>query len=399
MFVALGVTGCIGAYKAPDVLRGLQRRGAQVGVVMTTAATRFVTPLTLQTLSGRHVTVGALQDPGQTGVEHVDLARDADLLLVAPCTANSLGKFAHGIADDFLSTLFTAVTCPALLAPAMNVRMYLSPAVQRNLELLRERGVHLVGPDEGWLACGEEGWGRMAAPEEVVERAWALLDRRATWKGIRVLVTAGPTREPIDAARFLSNPSTGRMGYALAGAAARRGADVTLVSGPTSLPTPPDVRRVDVETAEEMFREVARRFEDCDVLLKAAAVADFRAAAPEPGKIKKGSAPRTLALEPNPDILQELGPRKGDRLVVGFAAETGDLESEARRKLAEKRLDLIVANPVGRPGAGFAADTNEVTIVDAEGASETLPRMSKREVAERILDRIEPRLAARGRAR
>ena len=395
MFVALGVTGCIGAYKSPEVLRGLQRGGAEVGVVMTAAATRFITPLTLQTLSGRRVTVGALQDPGETGVEHIDLARSADLLLVAPCTANTLGKFANGIADDFLSTLFTAVTCPILLAPAMNVRMYLSPAVQHNLELLQQRGVHLVGPDEGWLACGEEGWGRMASIEEVTARATTLLDRRRTWKGVKVLVTAGPTREPIDAARFLSNSSTGRMGYSVAEAAARRGADVTLVSGPTSLSAPPDVRRIDVGTAEEMLEAVLARFDSTDVVIKAAAVADFRVAAPSTEKQKKSSASRTLTLEPNPDILQELGRRKGGRLLVGFAAETGDLVEEGRRKLRDKNLDLVVANPIGVEGAGFGADTNEVTLVGGDGTIEALPRMSKREVAERILDRIEPMLGSR----
>lgn len=392
MLVALGVTGCIGAYKSAEVLRGLQRQAVDVSVVMTTAATRFITPLTLQALSGRRVTVGALQDPGETGVEHVDLARRADLLLVAPCTANTLGKFAGGIADDFLSTLFTAVRCPVLLAPAMNVRMYLSDAVQHNLEVLRRRGVRQVGPDEGWLACREEGWGRMASPEQVVREAMVLLDRRQTWGGVKVLVTAGPTREAIDPARFLSNPSTGRMGFALAEAAARRGGEVTLIAGPTHLLCSPDVHRVDVVTAREMLDAVGSRFEGCDVLIKAAAVADFRPVATSDRKAKKADVARTLELEPNPDILREISGRKGRRILVGFAAETGDLIAEGRRKLAEKNLDLVVANPIGSGTAGFAAETNEVTLIDAEGGVTALPLMGKREVAEAILDRIEPRL-------
>ena len=398
MLVVLGVTGGIAAYKAAEVLRGLQHGGADVTVMMTTAASRFITPLTMQTLSGRRVAIGALQDPGETGVEHIDVARSADLLVVAPATANSLGKFANGIADDFLSTFFTAVSCPVLVAPAMNLRMYLSPAVQKNLEVLRERGVRFVGPEEGWLACREEGWGRMAAPSEIVEQALDLLRRRDTWKGARILVTAGPTREPIDAARFLSNRSSGRMGYALAEAAARRGADVTLVSGPTGLPTPPGVLRIDVTRAEEMARAVEGRFEASHVVIKAAAVADFRVASPVSGKLKKSSASRTLVLEPNPDILRNLGERKGDRLLVGFAAETEDLEGEARRKLQEKNLDLIVANEIGKEGSGFDSATNEVVMIAREGTIESLPRMTKRRVAERVLDWIEPRLPARSRS-
>jgi phosphopantothenoylcysteine decarboxylase/phosphopantothenate--cysteine ligase len=392
VLVALGVTGCIGAYKSAEVLRGLQRQAVDVSVVMTTAATRFITPLTLQALSGRRVTVGALQDTGEPGVEHVDLARSAELLLVAPCTANTLGKFAGGIADDFLTTLFTAVRCPVLLAPAMNVRMYLSDAVQHNLEILRRRGIRQVGPDEGWLACREEGWGRMASPEEVVREALGLLDRRRTWRGVKVLVTAGPTREAIDPARFLSNPSTGRMGFALAEAAARRGGDVTLIAGPTHLLSSPDIHRVDVVTAGEMRDAVASRFDDCDVLLKAAAVADFRPVATSDLKVKKADVAPTLELQPNPDILRELSGRKGARFLVGFAAETGDLVAEGRRKLAEKSLDLVVANSINAVGSGFATETNEVTLIDAEGDVTALPLMSKREVAEAILDRIEPRL-------
>lgn len=395
MRAVLGVTGCIGAYKAIEVLRGLSREGIEVAVVMTTAATRFVAPLTFQTLSGRRVTVGALQDPGETGVEHVDLARGADLLVVAPATANSIGKFAHGIADDFLSTLYTAATAPILIAPAMNVRMYLSPAVQSNLETLRARGVHLVGPEEGWLACGEEGWGRMAEPREILDAAVALLRRRGTWKGVRVLVTAGPTREPIDAARFLSNRSSGRMGFALAAGAARRGADVTLVAGPTSLPAPPGTRRIDVVTAADLAREVEAGFDAADVLIMAAAVADFRAAAPAAGKVKKADAPRTLVLEPNPDILAAVGARKGSRLVIGFAAETENLAAEAARKLAAKNADLIVANDIGRSDIGFESADNQVSFVEPGGRVSERPRMSKLQVAEEVLDWVEAHLPPR----
>lgn len=394
MRVILGVTGCIAAYKAALITRDLKKHEIEVSVVMTTAATRFLTPLTLQTLSGRPVSVGALQDVGQTGVEHIDLARWADLLLVAPATANTLGKFAGGVADDFLSTLYTAVTCPVLLAPAMNTRMYLSAAVQQNLTTLQERGVQLTGPEEGYLACGEEGWGRMADPVEVVARARELLQVRDTWKGLHVLITAGPTREPIDAVRFLGNRSSGRMGYALAEAAAHRGARVSLISGPTALHPPAGVERVSVETAREMAQAVDERFESADVVIKAAAVADFRIAEPVSGKVKKSVAPRTLKLEPNPDILKNLGARKGNRVLVGFAAETEGLVAEARRKLKDKNVDFMVANLVGRPGSGFDSLTNEVTLVGPDGEEE-LPRMSKRQVAEKVLDRVSQCLARR----
>ncbi len=394
MRVILGVTGCIAAYKAALITRDLKSHEIEVSVVMTTAATRFLTPLTLQTLSGRPVSVGALQDSGQTGVEHIDLARWGDLLLVAPATADILGKFAGGVADDFLSTLYTAVTCPVLLAPAMNVRMYLSAAVQQNLATLQARAVQVVGPGEGYLACGEEGWGRMAEPQDVVARARELLQVRDTWRGLHVLITAGPTREPIDAVRFLGNRSTGLMGYALAEAAARRGARVSLISGPTALHPPAGVERVNVETAREMAQAVDERFESTDVVIKAAAVADFRVADAPSGKVKKSAAPRTLKLEPNPDILKSLGARKGNRVLVGFAAETDDLVAEARRKLQDKNADFIVANLVGRPGVGFDSETNEVTLVGPDGEEE-LPRMSKRQVAEKVLDRVARCLARR----
>jgi phosphopantothenoylcysteine decarboxylase/phosphopantothenate--cysteine ligase len=398
MRVVLGVTGCIAAYKSAQLVRDLTGQGVEVAVVMTTAGTRFITPLTLQTLSGRAVTTGSLQEGGEAGVEHVDLARWADLLLVAPATADILGKFASGVADDSLSTLFTAVTCPVLVAPGMNVRMYLSAPVQHNLEVLRGRGVQVAGPDEGYLACGEEGWGRMVDPDVVVARAMELLQRRETWKGLHVLVTAGPTREPIDAVRFLSNRSSGRMGYALAEAAARRGARVTLVSGPTALHPPAEVERVGVETAAEMAAAVEERFESAHVVIKAAAVADFRVAGAAAGKVKKGAAARTLELEPNPDILLGLGSRKGDRILVGFAAETGNLVAEARRKLREKNVDFVVANLVGREGTGFDSESNEVTLVGPGSEEESLPRMTKLQVAEHVLDRVDRCLAARGGA-
>jgi phosphopantothenoylcysteine decarboxylase/phosphopantothenate--cysteine ligase len=395
MRVVLGVTGCIAAYKSAQLVRELTGHGAEVSVVMTTAATRFITPLTLQTLSGRPVTSGSLQDPGHTGVEHVDLARWGDLLLVAPATADILGKFASGVADDSLSTLFTAVTCPVLIAPGMNVRMYLSASVQHNLEVLQGRGIQVVGPDEGYLACGEEGWGRMVDPSQVVARALELLQRRETWKGLHVLVTAGPTREPIDTVRFLSNRSSGRMGYALAEAAARRGARVTLVSGPTALHPPAEVDRVSIETAAEMAAAVEEHFDAADVVIKAAAVSDFRVAAAAAGKVKKSAAARTVELEPNPDILQGLGKRKGDRILVGFAAETENLVAEARRKMRDKNADFVVANLVGREGVGFDSDTNEVTLVGPGREEDALPRMTKRQVAEHVLDRVDRCLAAR----
>jgi phosphopantothenoylcysteine decarboxylase/phosphopantothenate--cysteine ligase len=385
--VVLGVTGCIGAYKACEVLRELQRRGAEVRVVMTAAATRFVAPMTFEALS-RHPVFHDQWAAGENAeIRHVSLADEAELLLVAPATANILGKFARGIADDALSTLYLATKAPALVAPAMNVNMYEHPAVQENLATLRARGVGVVEPGSGYLACGWLGKGRLAEPEEIVEAAMAVLARRRDLEGETVLVTAGPTVEDIDPVRFVSNRSSGKMGYRLAEAARDRGAKVILVSGPTSLEAPHGVELVAVRSAEEMQRAVADRVAPATVVIAAAAVSDYRPASASPSKIKKGG-PVSLQLVRTPDILQGLGAAKGARVLVGFAAETEDLIANARKKLEAKNLDLVVANDVTAGGAGFGGDTNAVVLLRRDGSRADVPLAGKREVAERILDEV-----------
>jgi len=386
--ILLGVTGGIAAYKAVEILRGLVKEGADVWTIMTRAAQEFITPLTFQVLSGHHVRTELFSPIRGGEVEHIALAERAHVAVVAPATANILAKMAHGIADDLLSTTLLALRCPVVVCPAMNVNMYRHPTVQENLTLLRRRGVHVVEPEEGELACGWEGKGRLAAPEIVVERLREVLAPKDLTEE-HVLVTAGPTREPLDPVRFLSNPSSGKMGFALARAARLRGARVTLVSGPTGLRPPEGVRFVSVTTAEEMFKAVLETFPEATVVVKAAAVADFRPKTRIPQKIKKGDSERfVLELERTPDILLELGRKKGERILVGFAAETRDVVKSAREKLQRKNLDLIVANDLTREGAGFGVDTNEVILVHRNGAEEALPRLTKAEVAWIILDRI-----------
>ena len=410
MEVVLGVTGGIAAYKAADIVRGLQREGAGVTVVMTGHALEFITPLTLQTLSGRPVITShfapsvAAQDAGD--VEHIGLARRCDLLLVAPATASTLGKMAAGICDDFLTTFYLAVTCPVAVAPAMNTTMWEHPAVQENLSRLLARGVQVIGPESGPLASrGEgEGMGRLAHPDMIVRRAMQL-GRSATsaaggaqsLSGRHVLVTAGPTREAIDPVRYLSNPSTGKMGYAVAEAARDMGARVTLVSGPTHLPDPPGVKTLRVTSAQQMRDAVLERLDGppaVEVVVMAAAVSDFRPARREPNKVKKEMAALDLAMERTPDILAEMGAGKTRRIVVGFAAETEDVAANARLKLEKKKLDLIVANNVAGDGAhfGFGAETNEVIVIDREGNQQQWPRMTKHEVARRLMDLVAGRL-------
>ena len=386
--VVLGVTGCIGAYKACEVLRELQRRGVEVRVVMTAAATRFVAPMTFEALS-RQPVFHDQWAPGANGdIRHVSIADEADLLLVAPATANILGKFARGIADDALSTLYLATKAPVLVAPAMNVNMYDHPAVQENLATLRARGVLVVEPGRGYLACGWLGKGRLAEPEEIVDAAMAVLARRHDLDGETVLVTAGPTIEDIDPVRYVSNRSSGKMGYRLAEAARDRGAKVILVSGPTSLAAPHGVEVVPVRSAQDMQRAVAERVGPATVVIAAAAVSDFRPAAPSLSKVKKGSGPVSLELVRTPDILQGLAEAKGARVLVGFAAETEDLLANARKKLEAKSLDLVVANDVTAAGAGFGADTNAVVLLKRDGSRVDVPVAGKREVAERILDEV-----------
>lgn len=413
MEVVLGVTGGIAAYKSGDIVRGLKRAGADVTVVMTGHACEFITPLTLQTLSGRRVITSHFQpsepaaDPGD--VEHIGLARRCALLLVAPATASVLGKMAAGIADDFLTTFYLAVACPVAVAPAMNTRMWEHPAVQENLARLKTRGVHVIGPEVGLLASRGEGIGvgRLAEPDRIVARALEIAGQTVSkgsvasgyppLAGKRLLVTAGPTREPLDPVRYLSNPSTGKMGFAIAEAARDLGAQVVLVSGPTHLPDPPGVTTVRVTSAQQMHDSVIDRLdgaEAADIVVMAAAVSDFRPASPAARKVKKEVAPLAVPLERTPDILAEIGRSKGKRLVVGFAAETEDLVANARRKLKSKKLDLIVANNVAGNGfqTGFGSDTNEVIVLDREGGEQRWPCMSKVEVAARLMALIAERI-------
>lgn len=386
--VVLGVTGCIAAYKACEILRELQRRGADVRVVMTAHAREFVGTLTFEALSGQPVLTDPFARDGGAAMPHIHWAQKSDLLLVAPATANILGKLAHGIADDALSTLYLAATVPVVVAPAMNVEMWRHPAVIANIEALRSRGVRVVEPGVGYLACGSIGEGRLAEVEEIVTAAFAALGRAKDLAGRTVLVTAGPTREAIDPVRFISNPSSGRMGFRLAEAARDRGARVLLVSGPTSLADPGGVELVPVVSAEEMAAAVRERAPGADVVVMAAAVCDQRPARTSDSKVKKAALPPSLDLVPTPDILKALGQSKGGRVLVGFAAETEDLVANARRKLAEKSLDLIVANDVREKGAGFASETNSATLIDAQGRASEVTKVSKRELAERIWDRV-----------
>lgn len=393
--VLLAVSGGIAAYKTPELVRALVREGASVRCALTAAAARFVSPLALQTVSG-HAVRSDLFDAEQEGaIDHIALADETDLVVVAPATANLLAKLAHGLADDLVSTLLLATRAPLLVAPAMNVHMWRHPATQANVERLRGRGVRFVGPEAGPLACGWEGEGRMAEPAAIAAEAASLLAPKPL-AGERFVVTAGGTREPIDPVRVVANRSSGKMGYAIAAEAARRGGEVVLVSGPSALPAPPGVRVTAVETALEMRDAVRAALPGCTVFVGAAAVADFRPVAAAADKIKKealGEARLVIELERTPDILLEVGELSaregGRRLVIGFAAESRDLLAAARAKLGRKRCDLIVANDVTRAGAGFDADTNAVSFVWPGGDVEELPLLPKREVAERLLDRVE----------
>ncbi len=387
MLVALGVSGGIAAYKACEVVRGLDRAGCAVQVVLTANAARFITPLTLQTLSRRKVALDPFDLSSPETARHVELAREISALVVAPATANVLAKFARGIADDLLSTFYLAVASPVVVAPAMNARMWLHPATRENLAALAARGVEIVEPAAGWLAEGESGPGRLAEPAAIVAAALSAARRSRALEGRTVVVTAGPTREPIDPVRFLSNRSSGRMGYALAAAAARRGARVVLISGPVELAPPYGVEVVRVRTAEEMRAAVREARGGAHALLMAAAVADF-APRPAESKIKKTGRGTSLALEPTTDILAEVGRDKGDLLLVGFAAETEGLPERAREKLRSKNLDFIVANEVSADGKGIDSERNSVLILDREGGTVEVPESPKAEVAERILDRV-----------
>lgn len=386
--VVLGVTGGIAVYKACELLRLLQKRGIDVFVVMTQNACRFVAPLTFETLSGHPVAVDTFDRPQTWEVEHIALAKRADLFLIAPATANIMGKMACGIADDMLSTTVMATRAPVLVAPAMNTGMWENAAVQQNVKTLRARGIEIVAPVSGHLACGDSGAGKLEDVAVIAERACELLFAKKDMEGLRVMVTAGPSREALDPVRYISNRSSGKMGYAIAQAAQKRGAEVTLLSGPVAIEAPQGVKLVPFTTTQELLDRASELAQEQDLLIQAAAPADYRAKEIAPQKIKKqGGEPMTFTLVENPDVAATLGKAKrSGQVFVGFAAETNDVLAHARDKLARKNLDMIVANDVTRPGAGFDVDTNIVTLITKDG-QEALPMMSKAEVAQRILDR------------
>jgi phosphopantothenoylcysteine decarboxylase / phosphopantothenate---cysteine ligase len=385
--VIIGVTGGIACYKAVELVRLLVKDSFAVQVIMTRAAMEFVTPLTFQTLSGKPVATETFSLTQESEIGHINLADSADLFVIAPATANVIGKIAAGIADDLLTTVLMATQAPVLIAPAMNIHMYENPIVQENIRKLRRIGYHFMEPAEGYLACGYEGKGRLPEPEKILEEIRSLLKKKDLL-GERFLITAGPSREPLDPVRYISNRSSGKMGYALARAALRRGAEVVLVSGPSAIEPPSAVRLIPVNTAAEMRRAVLEQFPECTAVIMAAAVADYRPVDASSNKLKRGKAPLDIRLEPNPDILGELGRRKNGKLLVGFAAETEELIVNATRKLHEKNLDLIVANDVTQAGSGFDGDTNIATIVDRSGASDSLSLMTKDELADRIYDHL-----------
>ncbi len=390
MKVVLAIGGGIAAYKSAELARSFVKRGDEVQVVMTRAAQEFITPLTFATLTGRKVIADLFSSASpeatlSSAVEHIGVAREYNVLVVAPATANIISKFAHGAADDFLSTLYLAFTGPVVLAPAMNDAMWSHSATQANLSALRSRGHVIVDPDDGFLACGTSGPGRLAD----LDRILAATAIEGDLDGETLLITAGPTQEPLDPVRYLSNRSSGKMGYALAEAAAARGAKVTLVSGPVSLPCPQGVDRTMIRTAQEMRDAVFSHLDPATIIIKCAAVADFRIADVPKQKIKKTAARISLELDPTPDILAELGRKKGDRLLIGFAAETENLKQEAKRKLEVKNCDMVVANLVGEAAdTGFESDSNEVLLAMRSGELIEIPRASKRVVAQKILDQI-----------
>jgi phosphopantothenoylcysteine decarboxylase / phosphopantothenate---cysteine ligase len=402
MKVALGVCGGIAAYKSCEVVRLLQDQGIRVQVIMTAAAQEFVRPLTFAALSGEKVITGLWQAGGEqpnldSAIEHISVAQSIDALVVAPCTADMMAKFAHGQADDFLSTLYLATPAQVLIAPTMNVQMWQHPATQQNLETLRNRGVQIVEPGSGYLACGMVGAGRLAEPEEIVAATLSTLGIVRDLAGETVLITAGPTREPVDPVRFLGNRSSGKMGYALAEAAARRGAKVIVISGPVALEPPDNVEVVGVETAEQMRKAVLAKSADATIVIAAAAVADFRLKNVSEQKIKRNGA-LSLELEPTSDILAELAANRSDgQLLVGFAAETQNAVESGRNKLQRKNLDAIVVNDVSKSGIGFDSDRNQVTIITADDEV-LVPENSKRKVAYRILDSVLKLKSSTGRA-
>lgn len=381
--IVIGLTGGIAAYKTCEIISILKKQGANIQCVMTKGAREFITPLTLRTLTNNVVITELFLESRNFDVEHISLAQKADVFLIAPATANVIGKIAHGIADDFLTTTIMATKARVIFAPAMNENMYENPILQDNINRLKNLGYEFIDPVVGTLACGDSGKGKMAEPQEIVKY---LKPQKQDLQGVSILITAGPTREPIDPVRYMTNRSSGKMGYALAVKAKERGANVTLISGPTNLEEPAGVNFIPIETALEMFNEVKKNFEASDIVIKAAAVADYRPKNFENKKIKKSDDDLQISLERNPDILAYLGQVKGGKILIGFAAETNDLTQNALGKLKKKNLDLIVANDVSQAGTGFDYDTNKVTIFSAIEEAKSLPLMSKLDVAEKIID-------------
>jgi len=386
--IALGVSSSISIYKACEIIRRFQDKKFKVQVIMTKNATHFISPLLFSALSGQKAIVDPFEEESSASIAHVSLAQEISLLCVAPATANIMGKFASGIADDFLSTFFQTVKCPVLIAPAMNEAMYFHPPTHANIQRLKAMGKKFVEPEKGYLACLEEGWGRLASPEKIVEEGLKLIKKSKSLKGKSILITAGPTREYLGPVRFISNMSSGKMGYELAEEALSRGAEVTLVSGPTQLMAPLKAVSKKVQTADEMDREIRKCFRGVDVIIMAAAVSDFKFLNVSPRKIKKEELTKKIDLAPTPDILGKLGKKRAGKILVGFAAETENVVKNAKEKMKKKGLDLIVANDVSKKDIGFDSDFNRVSIIDAKGKVLKTEKMSKREISQIIFDKI-----------
>jgi len=385
--IVLGVTGGIAAYKAADVASRLMKLNGNVKVIMTKNSLEFVRPLTFQSITNNYVIKDMFDEPRTWDVEHISLAKEADLFLISPATANFIGKIANGIADDMLTTTVMATKATVMIAPAMNTNMYLNPIVQENISKLKKLGYKFIEPKSGRLACGDVGVGKLEDPETIVEKVVFEMTKTNELSGKKILVTAGPTRESLDPVRYLSNHSSGKMGYSIAEEAARRGGDVTLVSGPTNLKTPLNIETIQVESAQEMYEEVMKK-SDCDIIIKAAAVADYRPAKKSENKIKKMPGDMSLSMERNKDILFELGKIKSNQILIGFAAETNDVISNAKEKILKKNLDMIVSNNVKLEGAGFKGNTNIVSFIKKDGEVKDLQLMTKENVAKELLDEI-----------
>ena len=392
--VVIGVSGGIAVYKTLDVVSRLRKLGVNVNVIMTKSATEFVTPLSFQSLSQNYVVCDMFEDPKTWDVEHISLAKRADVFLIAPATANAIGKIANGIADDMLTTTVMATKAKVLIAPAMNTNMYENPILQRNINTLKELGYNFVEPESGRLACGDTGKGKLASPETIVDEVVKLLSKGQDLKGKSIIVTAGPTVESIDPMRYITNRSTGKMGYSIAKEAIERGADVTLITGPTNLTPPQNLKKlVKIESAKDMYEAVLENLDENDVVIKSAAVADYKPKNYSNKKIKKSDDDLVIELDRNKDIAQEIGKIKNNKILVGFAAETNDLIENASLKIKKKNLDFIVANDLTKEGAGFGVDTNIVKIIDKEGNITEYPKMKKEEVANIILDKIKELLS------